>query len=206
MPIPVAHGAHLLLSRLLAEPWIKPNLSQPLCSHALRSLRRSQSSLKRYAHMLMLVPVMLLSAHGASQLLSNQHAETLKWLLDSHLLYSNAPTYQLKRVKKKRRKTQASEDSSPECSNMERNIKVEDITEVVKINQKDVMEDMVDQVNMVITEDMEVMEDPRDMEDTEVMEDPRNMEDTEITEDMEDMMERSMDIAESIVNKVDTVK
>jgi len=89
---------------------------------------------------------------------------------------------------------------------MERNIKVEDITEVVKINQKDVMEDMVDQVNMVITEDMEVMADPRDMEDTEVMEDPRDMEDTEITEDMEDMMERSMDIAESIVNKVDTVK
>ena len=89
---------------------------------------------------------------------------------------------------------------------MERNIKVEDITEVVKINQKDVMEDMVDQVNMVITEDMEVMEDPRDMEDMEVMEDPRDMEDTEITEDMEDMMERSMDIAESIVNKVDTVK
>ena len=89
---------------------------------------------------------------------------------------------------------------------MERNIKVEDITEVVKINQKDVMEDMVDQVNMVITEDMEVMEDPRDMEDTEVMEDPRNMEDTEITEDMEDMMERSMDIAESIVNKVDIAK
>jgi len=89
---------------------------------------------------------------------------------------------------------------------MERNIKVEDITEVVKINQKDVMEDMVDQVNMVITEDMEIMADPRDMEDTEVMEDPRDMEDTEIMEDMEDMMERSMDIAESIVNKVDTVK
>lgn len=254
MPVPVmlmrdAHGANLLLSRLLAEPWLKLNLSQLLSSHATRYTKRFQFNLRKLAPTMMRTPAMpiplahganllllrlnatlsrmlrnsqllfshaprltssisqmsnakvyqktiamLISAHGASQLLSNQHAETQQWLPNSHLLYSNAPTYQLKRVKKKRRKTQASEDSSPECSNMERNIKIEDITEVVKINQKDVMEDMVDQVNMVITEDMEVMEDPRDMEDM------------EITEDMEDMMERSMDIVESIVNKVDTVK
>jgi len=94
MLIPLAHGASQLPLSQHAELLIKPSLSQPLCSHAQRSLRRSQSSLKRYAHMLMLVPVMLMwHAHGANLLLSRLLAEP--WLKPnlSHLLSSHATRY-----------------------------------------------------------------------------------------------------------------
>jgi len=97
-----------------------------------------------------MINAMLPNAHGASQLLLNQHAETQIWLQSFHHLSSNAPTYQLRKEKKKSRRTQASEDSSPECSNTdikeESITEVADITEVVKINQKDVMEDMVEEI------------------------------------------------------------
>jgi len=94
MLIPVAHGASQLPLSQHAEPWIKPNLSQPLCSNAQRYTKRSQSSLKRYAHILMLVPVMLMrDAHGANLLLSRLLAEP--WLKPnlSQLLSSHATRY-----------------------------------------------------------------------------------------------------------------
>jgi len=60
---------------------------------------------------------------------------------------------------KKRRKNQASEDSSPECSNtdikVEETIEVAETTEVVKIDQKVVMENMVTEIKVTM-KDMNV--------------------------------------------------
>jgi len=168
---------------------------------------------------------MLTNAHGASQLLSNQHAETQIWLQSFHHLSSNAPTYQLRKEKKKSRRTQASEDSSPECSNtdikVESIIEVEETTEVVKINQKDVMEDMVEDIieeknkvrklpdhssklnmkkekniteDMVDTEDMEVTVDTEDMEVT------VDMEDMEVTVNQDAMVKEDMEVKADMVN------
>lgn len=161
---------------------------------------------------------MLPNAHGASQLLSNQHAETQIWLQSFHHLSSNAPTYQLRKEKKKSRRTQASEDSSPECSNTdikeESITEVADITEVVKINQKDVMEDMVEDITEVkkvrklpdhpskqnmkkeknITEDMEVTVDTEDMEVT------VDKEDMEVTVNQDVMVREDMEVKADMVN------
>jgi len=104
MPIPLAHGANLLLLRLNATLSRMLRLFQLLCSHAPR-LTSLMTSIMR---------------------------------------------------NKKRRKIQASGDSSLECSNTDievvKDIKVVkaieevEITEVVKINQKDVTVDMVENI------------------------------------------------------------
>jgi len=101
MPIPLAHGANLLLLRLNATLSRMLRLFQLLCSHAPR-LISSMTSIMR---------------------------------------------------NKKRRKNQASEDSSPECSNTD--IKVEETIEVVKIDQKVVMENMVTEIKVTM-KDMNV--------------------------------------------------
>lgn len=72
----------------------------------------------------------------------------------SQLLYSHAPIYHLW-MRKRKRITHPSEDSLLECSIMDIKVentmednKVADTTEVVKINQKDVMEDMVEDITI----------------------------------------------------------
>jgi len=120
MPIPLAHGANLLLLRLNATLSRMLRLFQLLCSHAPR-LTSLMTSIMR---------------------------------------------------NKKRRKNQASEDSSLECSNTDievvktkeevdiievaKTIEVAETIEVVKIDQKDVMDNMVTE-NKVTMKDMNVI-------------------------------------------------
>jgi hypothetical protein len=110
---------------------------------------------------------MVPNAHGAYPLQLNLHAETHLMLPISQLLSSHAPTYHLWMRKRRKRNTHPSEDSLPECSDikventMEDN-KMADTTEVVKINQKDVMEDMVEDITInrkVKINQKDVMED-----------------------------------------------
>ena len=139
MPMPDAHGANLLPSRLPAELWLKQNLFLPLSSHATRLT----SSINHSVKVFLKTNAIPLNAHGALQLQSSQHVEIQTWLSHSQPLYSHAITYQ-------KRKNQASGDSSLECSNTDievaKTIEVVDTTEVVKINQKDAMEDMVEDI------------------------------------------------------------
>lgn len=123
-------------------------------------------------------------AHGAPPLPLRQHAELWIKLSLSQLLCSHAPRLE----KKKSRRTQASEDSSLECSNTEIKVKsiieVADTTEVVKINQKDVMEDMVEDIT---EEKNKVRKLPDHLSKLNMKKEKNITEDTEVTVDMEDM-------------------
>jgi len=89
MPTKDAHGANLLLSRLLAEPWLRLSLFHPLFSH----VTKSTSSISHNAKIYLKTNAIPLNAHGALHLQSRMHAETHKWLSHSQPLSSNATTY-----------------------------------------------------------------------------------------------------------------
>lgn len=128
MPTQNAHGAFQLQLSQLVDLSLMLKSSQLLFSSALNLPKEEfQSSLRLIVNLSHLrAHAMLPSAHGASLLQLRLLAEIQLWLLSSHLLYSNAQTFHLRKKNSSMRPNQASEDSSPVCLE-ELSLKIEDI-------------------------------------------------------------------------------
>jgi hypothetical protein len=163
--------------------------SQLLFSSALNLPKEEfQSSLRLIVNLSHLrAHAMLPSAHGASLLQLRLLAEIQLWLLSSHLLYSNAQTFHLKKKKKNSSSwpNQASEDSSPVCLE-ELSLKIEDIEAMGSTKEAQAI---------TVDQDLRTM---REKEDT--MEDIRVIDTIEVAKiDLKDVME---DMVADIIDKV----